>query len=957
MFFSRVVDEINESDFLNDLYLFYRYFIASNYKNSVPAPHIKELSKKLMKLALHGDGKHRLAVSMPPRHIASDSTPILTANRGWTTHGDLKIGDFVFGLDGNPTEIIGLSPKKECDRKVCFTNGAEILVHEGHLWSVHKRGNQEKELQVFSTSEMENDFKYVSKNGKGKKSKERYRYHLPLIEPIVYDEIELPISPYWLGLWLGDGVSSAPKICAEDKDAEYSLKHTEYDMISQYNNGKHCIIASYAHQGLLTKLKELDLYKNKHIPDIYKKSSIEQRKQLLAGLIDSDGHVDKQGRVRFVNVNKRLIDDVFELCFGLGLYPYMMEPVSPEKANEYKKNNGSYGIISKQTAYCIGFQSRYDIPTKIPRKKIVEKGLRRKIAISDIQKTEDTELGQCIEVDAEDGIYLIGKELIPTHNSKSSMVTLAFPLWLLFQDPNVNIMIVTGSPKLAEKFGIQLREYVRNLGHYFNVYLSNVKQASTHIMFCDKNGKLYKGNIMLATSGGGITGQDADYLILDDPYTGNDEEFTPSALQKKIDWVNRVVEQRIEPHTKYCVLHTRWHALSDDCPVYTINKGWTTHGELEENDILYGDNYKETSIIKVHPKCFVDNILIFSNGDEITCNDQHLWRIINKKENTTRIITTEEIMGESLYYNEKPVFYVNEEVFLIDAYKTEPVTGNCITVDSDDGVYLVGEHFTPTHNSHDIIGYYKETEPELYEFVEFPAINDEGEALWKERYTLQELLKKKEIVGDRVFESVYQQKPIDTTSDFFNMHHLKFGKPEGFTEQSIVRAWDIASSDGLKGDFTAGVRMVRYDDYCVITDLVHGRFGNQTASVLKGTAELDTPNVHIVIETGVAAAGELLYQDWKSQLQGFLVDRAQVSGRGSKADRATPFKNAVEDGKVFVDIENASVRQELLDELSGFPNLIHDDIVDACAHAFNYLFMSDKLGRKVNARMAVFKLW
>ncbi len=111
---------------------------------------------------------------------------------------------------------------------------------------------------------------------------------------------------------------------------------------------------------------------------------------------------------------------------------------------------------------------------------------------------------------------------MPPRHSKSSMVTLAFPLWLLFQDPNVNIMIVTGSPKLAEKFGIQLREYVRELGGYFDVYLSNVKQASTHIMFCNSKGKLYRGNIMLASSGGGITGQDADYLILDDPYTGND---------------------------------------------------------------------------------------------------------------------------------------------------------------------------------------------------------------------------------------------------------------------------------------------------------------------------------------------------------------------------------------------------------------------------------------------------
>lgn len=400
----------------------------------------------------------------------------------------------------------------------------------------------------------------------------------------------------------------------------------------------------------------------------------------------------------------------------------------------------------------------------------------------------------------DDGKHRLAVSMPPRH-SKSSMVTLAFPLWLLFQDPNVNIMIVTGSPKLAEKFGIQLREYVRNLGHYFNVYLSNVKQASTHIMFCDKDNKLYKGNIMLASSGGGITGQDADYLILDDPYTGNDEEFTPSALQKKIDWINRVVEQRIEPHTKYCVLHTRWH-------------------------------------------------------------------------------------------------------------------------------------------SEDIIGYYRENEKDSFEFIEFPAITEDNEPLWKERYTMEDLLKKKKTVGERVFSSVYQQQPIDTTSDFFNMHHLKYGYPEDYEMKSTARAWDIASSDALSNnDFTAGVRMVRSGDNCIITDLVHGRFGNKTKDVIQTTAFKDTPTVHVVIETGVAGAGKLLFSEWKNQLKGYFVERAEVSGGKSKVDRATPFKNAIEDGKVYIAIEDETLRDILYDELSSFPVGKHDDITDACSHCYNYLFV------------------
>lgn len=387
---------------------------------------------------------------------------------------------------------------------------------------------------------------------------------------------------------------------------------------------------------------------------------------------------------------------------------------------------------------------------------------------------------------------------MPPRHSKSSMVTLAFPLWIILQNPKANIMIVCGSKTLVEKFGIQLREHITKIGPYFNIFLSNVKYSNSHLMFCDDVGRLYDGEIKLFTSGGGITGNDADYLIVDDPYKGNEDEFRPTALQKKINWVNGVIEQRIEPHTRYCILHTRWH-------------------------------------------------------------------------------------------------------------------------------------------SNDIIGYYKKTEPEEYTFIEFPAIKEDGTPLWKERYNIDELMKKKNRMGIRLFSSIYQQKPIDTTSDFFNMKKLKFGLPDNFTEEKICRAWDIASGDDFdKNDYTAGAKLVKSGDNYVFTDLVHGRFGSSTLKVIKDTTESDTPNSHVIIETGVAGAGELLYQEWKKQLRGYVVERAKVTGDKTKVDRATPFKNAIEDELVYIDISNDDLRAIIINELESFPKGEHDDIVDAMAHAINY---------------------
>ena len=79
---------------------------------------------------------------------------------------------------------------------------------------------------------------------------------------------------------------------------------------------------------------------------------------------------------------------------------------------------------------------------------------------------------------------------MPPRHSKSTMITLAYPLWLLFQDPDLDILIVNNTKELSEKFGLDIRELIIQHGPAFNVYLSDVKHSSSHLKFCDKTGKL-----------------------------------------------------------------------------------------------------------------------------------------------------------------------------------------------------------------------------------------------------------------------------------------------------------------------------------------------------------------------------------------------------------------------------------------------------------------------------------
>ena len=388
---------------------------------------------------------------------------------------------------------------------------------------------------------------------------------------------------------------------------------------------------------------------------------------------------------------------------------------------------------------------------------------------------------------------------MPPRHSKSSMVTLAYPLWLIFQDPTLNILIINNTGDLSEKFGIQLREYVRKFGGLFNVYLSDVKHSSTHLMFEDNTGELYSGSIRLVGSNGAITGQDADYIIIDDPYKGFDDT-TPSLLQKKIDWFNTIVEQRIEPQTRLIILHTRW-------------------------------------------------------------------------------------------------------------------------------------------KTNDLIGHFKKNSPNKYKFLSFPAIKPDGKPLWEARYTRAILDEKRKDIKETLFQAIYQQKPIDDQSNFFKMNLIHYTPLP--TEDKIigrVRGWDTASSDPGKNDFTVGLPMYISDhENILITDYIRGQYGTDTFTTIKNTAEQDGVGTEITIETGVAAAGKLLFHEWEEQLAGYFIEQAMPVPDKSKSDRATPLQNAILMGKVYMDIKDPELRKTLIDEFKSFPNGEHDDIVDAASHAYNYL--------------------
>ena len=350
----------------------------------------------------------RLMLFMPPRHgkQLADSTPVLTID-GWKTHGELKVGDYVFHHSGKPVRVMATSEKTPSDYVVTFSNGERIRCHGNHEWAVR---HDRKKISVFTTLQLKDNLHRTEGRGKT-----RYINQMPDIQPIHRSRVDLELHPYVLGLWLGDGSSSKAAITHDVKDQPMIDKvvscghaissvcvHNTTGVITTYFDGDRKANGGYKDGRcgkMMGLLRGLNLINNKHIPEKYFLGSIEQRMELLAGLIDSDGCCDKNGRIVVSTTNTAIRDGVLRLTTELGFrsYYHTEEPVI-----------SSSGVQGRLPIYCVGFNPTTQLPQVIVRKISTRPGVRRAITIRNIEYAPNGEVGNCIQADSADGLYLAG---------------------------------------------------------------------------------------------------------------------------------------------------------------------------------------------------------------------------------------------------------------------------------------------------------------------------------------------------------------------------------------------------------------------------------------------------------------------------------------------------------------------------------------------------------------------
>jgi hypothetical protein len=367
--------------------------------------------------------------------------------------GDLKIGDEVIGSDGKKCNVQGVYPQGIKDLyRVTFNDGVSVLVCKEHLFSVRARSfghntknSRNKKEIVLSIGQMIDEELFLEVSGEKNNINRNYKFktyfkekggnskwQIPIVKPIEFNSNELELNPYLLGLILGDGgiTQKGVSFTTEDVEIVNYIKPIlpENSQITENKNSKYGyrLTKKTGHTNpIIQILKELNLMgcgsHNKFIPTKYKYSSINDRLEILKGLMDTDGtcSIGKKGNfegTEFSTVSERLCDDVIEIVHSLGgIARKKSRTTNYTYKGEKKEGKKSYRVNIKLPSGMNPFKlkRKYDLYNTPEKYKVGR-------YIKDI-KFEGNGEAICISVDSPDKLY-VTEHAIVTHNTTSAII-------------------------------------------------------------------------------------------------------------------------------------------------------------------------------------------------------------------------------------------------------------------------------------------------------------------------------------------------------------------------------------------------------------------------------------------------------------------------------------------------------------------------------------------------------
>ncbi len=399
-------------------------------------------------------------------------TPLPTPT-GWTTMGEVQVGDALVAADGTVTRVVAATEvmvDRPCYR-VTFDDGSTIVADAQHQWFTRTRAERRvgADGRVRTTEELAVTVRCVTADA-------RVNHSVPTADALRLPERDLLVDPYLLGVWLGDGHAASARFTSADPEIAMRIEGRGYEVRANGREGladlytvrlpqqeiapRACEVCGIefvparsqvrtcgrscggrvetlsgpvpvptcpdcgvettglvrcqdCHDRLGTvqaRLRTIGVLGRKHIPAEYLRASEAQRRDLLAGLLDTDGTVNPTGSVQFAVTDERLARDVRELVHSLGYRTGWSEkPVRGRSA-------------ASSTRFTITFTTDDDV-FALERKKLVHKERRRRSTprlhqryVVSVEPIDSVPV-RCVQISHPSHLYLAGEAMIPTHNS------------------------------------------------------------------------------------------------------------------------------------------------------------------------------------------------------------------------------------------------------------------------------------------------------------------------------------------------------------------------------------------------------------------------------------------------------------------------------------------------------------------------------------------------------------
>ncbi|MFT4051445.1 MAG: replicative DNA helicase [Microbacterium sp.] len=395
-------------------------------------------------------------------------TPLPTPT-GWTTMGAIEVGDELYGADGRPTRVVAATEvmhHRPC-YEVEFSDGSTIIADAEHQWVTETRADRRLGRAggtVITTAQMHATLTV----GAEARANHAVRNAGALQAP----DADLPVAPYALGAWLGDGHSDGARLTSATDEIPsliartglraqsrggmlYSIQLLEREAIvrscevcggefvaphpqvrtcgrtcgpknkgahperlscpecgrSYSGEGQRCAVCHRDHGSFTALLRKAGVLGDKHVPAAYLRASEAQRRELLAGLLDTDGTVVKGvGSCQFAVTNKRLADSVYELIVSLG---YRCGRTTKRVRGRSEASSTCYILNFTTTDDVFWLERKRALHEKERPVNTVRTGKRYVTAVRPVASVPV----RCVQVDNDDHLYLAGESMIPTHNS------------------------------------------------------------------------------------------------------------------------------------------------------------------------------------------------------------------------------------------------------------------------------------------------------------------------------------------------------------------------------------------------------------------------------------------------------------------------------------------------------------------------------------------------------------